>query len=58
MPRDLTDEVSQLLTYFEQRRLTEDESCAVMGTAIAFLLGTAETKRDFLRTLEKALFAH
>jgi hypothetical protein len=51
----LTDETELLLTYLEERGLTELEATAVMGQAIAALLKDDATKRHFLQVLQKSM---
>lgn len=52
---DLTKEVVDLLTYLEDRDLSEKDACAVMGMALQSLIVDPAAARAFLETLAAGL---
>lgn len=52
---DLINESAQLLSYLEQRKLSEQEACAVMGIAMESLIADPTEARQFIRLLANRL---
>jgi hypothetical protein len=52
---DLINEVAQLLSYFEKRKLSEQEACAVMGIAMESLIADPTEARHFIHLLARRL---
>jgi len=55
---DIREEADALLGLFEQRGLTPQEACAVMGVAITALIADDATAREFLRSLKTQFMYH
>jgi hypothetical protein len=55
MSKDLADEATLLLAYLEERELSEEEACAVIGIALSSLIASEDEARSFIRILASNL---